>query len=101
MAGCTVSVGGRVGAPAEIAPDVPHVPRAGLEKSIKEDLSAKAGVELKSVTCDGLLKGTVGATQRCVATGADGVSYGITVRTKSVTGTHVKFDITVDDEPIK
>ncbi len=92
--------GGGDDTPIVSTSETPHIPQAGLERSVKEQLTDQSGVEIRDVTCDGILKGTVGATQRCIATGADGVRIGVTVTTKSVSDTNVKFGIKVDDKPI-
>lgn len=98
--GCSVSIGGGDGTPVVSTSEAPHVPQAGLERSVKEQLTDQSGVEIRDVTCDGILKGAVGATQRCIATGADGVRIGVTVTTKSVSDTNVNFGIKVDDKPM-
>ncbi|WP_280832344.1 DUF4333 domain-containing protein [Mycolicibacterium frederiksbergense] len=71
-----------------------------LADIVKQKLEAQVGAEADSVVCEGNLSAKVGATQRCVLT--DGSKkYGVTATATSVDGDNVKFDIDVDDKPMK
>ncbi|MCV7001584.1 hypothetical protein B7435_29335 [Mycolicibacterium peregrinum] len=71
-----------------------------LAATVEERLKAHTGKEADSVECDGELPAKVGATQRCTLT--DGaMEYGVTVTTTSADNGTVKFDIKVDDHPVR
>lgn len=71
-----------------------------LEQQVSDKLEQLANQRPDKVECPNDLKGEVGATVRCVLTaGAD--QLGVTVTAKSVDGDSVKFDIQVDDQPLK
>jgi len=53
---------------------------------------------LKSVACDGDLKGKVGATQRCKLTATNGRVVGVTATVEHVKGTDVQFRIALDSQ---
>lgn len=76
------------------------VSQAQLEEQIKTQLTAQVGQAPDSIECPGDLEGKVGATQRCVLT-ADGTKLGVTATVTSVEGNNVKFDIKVDQQPMK
>lgn len=98
VTGCSVSIGGK----GDRESATPNIPQSQLESGLKKAINDKTGAPMKSVTCDGPLKGIVGATQRCVAAfeTTDGLRAGVTVTTTSVKDTKINYDFKVDDEPI-
>ncbi|CPU54748.1 DUF4333 domain-containing protein [Mycobacteroides abscessus] len=76
------------------------VSKEQLADQTKQKLTAKVGVEPKSVVCDGPLDAKVGATQRCVLTAPDDSRIGVTVTASKVEGSTVEFDIQVDNNKL-
>ncbi|MGW1680580.1 DUF4333 domain-containing protein [Saccharopolyspora sp. NPDC002376] len=71
-----------------------------LETQITEQLTKTVGQAPDSVSCANPLKAEVGESERCELTAAD-TRYGVTVTVTSVEGDKAKFDIQVDNEPMK
>ncbi|WKG02499.1 DUF4333 domain-containing protein [Mycolicibacterium sp. HK-90] len=99
VAGCSVTVGGN----GDSANAVSNIPQAELESGLKKAITEKTGAPIKSVTCEGPLRGVVGETQRCVASFAtsDGLRAGVTATTTSVADSKINYDFKVDDEPME
>lgn len=99
VAGCSVTVGGKINSASE----VPNIPRAQLESGLKKAITEKTGAPIKSVACDGPLRGVVGEKQRCVASFAttDGLRAGVTATTTSINDATINYDFKVDDKPME
>ncbi|MGV9803558.1 DUF4333 domain-containing protein [Mycobacterium sp. NPDC003449] len=97
VTGCSVTVGGDGTAGSA----TPKIPQSELESGVKKAITEKTGAPVESVSCDGPLEGTIGATERCIASfaTADGLRAGVTVTTTSVDDSDIKYDFKVDDKP--
>jgi len=84
---------GNGGGPAGDAVD-----RVTVASQVADQLAKQVGRRPDAVTCPRDLPGQVGASIRCELTDA-GQTYGITVRTTSVLGAKVNFNIEVDKQP--
>lgn len=62
-------------------------------------LEEEVGRAPDDLTCSENLPAEVDASVRCELT-ADGNTYGVTVTTTSVEGSHVNFDVVVDEDPM-
>lgn len=71
-----------------------------LAQVVETQLAAEVGQRPESVTCPEDLPARVGAEVRCELDSGDGV-YGVTVTATSVEDGDVKFDIVVDETPMR
>lgn len=71
-----------------------------LARVVETQLAAEVGQHPESVTCPEDLPARVGAEVRCELDSGDGV-YGVTVTATSVEDGDVKFDIVVDETPMR
>ena len=75
------------------------VDKKDVAQEISDQLQQQTGEKPDSVTCPDNLKSLAGATLRCTLVDAR-QTYGVNVTVTSVEGSHVKFDIKVDHQPI-
>ena len=75
------------------------VDKKDVAQEISDQLQQQTGKKPDSVTCPDNLKSLAGATLRCTLVDAR-QTYGVNVTVTSVEGSHVKFDIKVDHQPI-
>lgn len=103
LVGCTVKFthGDDQSSTTSTTPAVLQLSKSTLESSLMKTIGEKTNEPASKVTCDGPLKGTVGATQRCVAVSSkDGQSVGLTVTTTVVNGDDIKYGIDFDDHTV-
>jgi hypothetical protein len=74
------------------------VDRATVASQVADQLAKQVGRRPDAVTCPRDLPSEIGASIRCELTDA-GQTFGITVRTTSVLGSKVNFNIEVDKQP--
>jgi hypothetical protein len=75
------------------------VDKKDVAQEISDQLQQQTGKKPDSVTCPDNLKSLAGATLRCTLVDAR-QTYGVNVTVTSLEGSHVKFDIKVDHQPI-
>lgn len=79
----------------------PTIASDKLEKSVSEALTKQVGQKPDKIACPHDLEAKVGKKARCVLT-ASGTRYGVSVKITSVSDDNrAKFDIEVDQKPMK
>ncbi|HXL61549.1 MAG TPA: DUF4333 domain-containing protein, partial [Mycobacterium sp.] len=96
--GVNVTVTGIEGSTAKFDMEL-AVDKKDVAQEISDQLQQQTGKKPDSVTCPDNLKSLAGATLRCTLVDAR-QTYGVNVTVTSVEGSHVKFDIKVDHQPI-
>lgn len=89
LAGCSASV--------SVGNSEPKLSADKLATTVSEKLAAAMDRPEPDITCPEDLLGKVGTTTRCTLTADDGATLGVTVTVSSVDGSHINFDIKVDD----
>lgn len=77
------------------------VSKSDLQKQAKAELQAAAKKKARSVVCEGGIRATSGATQRCVLTATDGKKWPVTATVVAVRDGAASIDFKVGDQPVQ
>ncbi|PXY20231.1 DUF4333 domain-containing protein [Prauserella flavalba] len=77
-----------------------QVSKEDLERSTADALEQRVGQRPEQIECPGAIDAEQGTKARCVLA-HQGTSYGVSVTVTSVEGDNVKYDVAVDEKPMK